>query len=140
MDRPTPGGEGKGYFEGPRGNTGGSAPGQSKSPSVRRTRRDNFELESSHEEKDRKYMHDYQNRDTCMCAYYASPRGQGLLHSGVSSSQRGNEAHDYSRDMNGPGMQALIPTYWEHYWQERGVVIPLRGPPEGIGVGTSIPR
>jgi hypothetical protein len=41
--------------------------------------------------------------------------------------------------MNGPGIQALVPTYKEHYWQERGVVIPLRRPPEGVGVGTSIP-
>ena len=57
-----------------------------KSPSVRRTRRDDFELESSHEEKDRAYMHDSQNRDTGMGAGYASSRGQGL-HSGVSASQ-----------------------------------------------------
>jgi len=74
-----------------------------------------------------------------MGAGYASPRGQGLLHSGVPSSQRGNEAHGYSGDMNGPGMQALDPNYREHYWQDRGVVIPLRGPPEGVGVGTNIP-
>jgi hypothetical protein len=57
-----------------------------KSPSVRRTRRDDFELESSREEKDRAYMHDSQNRDTGMGAGYASSRGQGL-HSGVSASQ-----------------------------------------------------
>ena len=77
-----PGGEDTGYFEGPPGNKVGSAPGQSKSPSVRRTRRYDFELESSREEKDRAYMHDSQNRDTGMGAGYASPRGQGLLHSG----------------------------------------------------------
>jgi hypothetical protein len=58
---------------------------------------------------------------------------------GVSVNQRGNEAHDYRGDMNGPGIQALVPTYKEHYWQERRVVIPLRRPPEGVGVGTSIP-
>jgi hypothetical protein len=66
IERPTPG-EYK----------GGSAPGQSKSPSVRRTRRDDFELESSRDEKDRAYMHDSQNRDTDMGAGYAFPRGQG---------------------------------------------------------------
>jgi hypothetical protein len=81
-----------------------------KSPSVRRTRRDDFELESSREEKDRAYMHDSQNRDTGMGAGYASSRGQGL-HSGVSASQRGNEVDDYRGDMNGPGIQALVPTY-----------------------------
>ena len=84
-------------------------------------------------------MHDSQNRDTGMGAGFAFPREQGPLHSGVSVSQRGNEAHDYRGDMNGPGIQALVPTYREHYWQERGVVIPLRRPPEGVGVGTSIP-
>jgi len=101
LDRPSPGGEGKGYLEGTPGNNGGSVPGQSKSSSVQRTRRYDFELESSREERDRAYMHDSQNRDTGMSAGYASPREQGLLHSRVSSSQRGNEAHDYSGDMNG---------------------------------------
>ena len=75
MERPTPGGY-----------KGGSAPGQSKSPSVRRMRRDDFELESSREEKDRAHMHDSQNRDTDMSAGYGFPRGQGPLHSGVSAS------------------------------------------------------
>jgi hypothetical protein len=55
-------------------------------------------------------MHDSQNRDTGMGAGYASSRGQGL-HSGVSASQRGNEVDDYRGDMNGPGIQALVPTY-----------------------------
>ena len=41
----------------PGGYKGASAPGQSKSPSVRRTRRDDFELESSSDERDREYMH-----------------------------------------------------------------------------------
>jgi hypothetical protein len=41
--------------------------------------------------------------------------------------------------MNGSGIRALVPTYREHYWQERGVVIPLPGPPEGGGVGNIIP-
>ena len=47
-------------------------------------------------------MHDSQNRDTDMGAGYAFPRGQGPQHSGVSASQRGNEAQDYRGDMNGP--------------------------------------
>ena len=98
-----------------RGYKGGSAPGQSKSPSVRRMRHDDFELEWSREEKDRAHMHDSQNRDTDMSAGYAFPRGQGPLHSGVSASQRGNEAQDYRGDMNGSGIRALVPTYREHY-------------------------
>lgn len=53
MDRPTTGGEAKGYLEGPPENKGGSVPGQSKSSSVRRTRRYDFELEANREEKDR---------------------------------------------------------------------------------------
>ena len=83
-------------------------------------------------------MHNSQNRDTDMGAGYVFPRGQGLPHSGVSTSQRGNEAHDYRGDMNGPGIQTIVPTHREHYWQEREVVILLRGPPEG-GVGNIIP-
>jgi len=120
MEKQTPGGEDKGFFEGPRGNKSESAPGHLQSPSVRRTRRDDFEIESNREERDRAYMHPSQNRDTGMGAGYASPRGQGLLYHGVSNSQRGNVAHDYSGDLNGQGMQALVPTYREHYWQERG--------------------
>jgi hypothetical protein len=41
--------------------------------------------------------------------------------------------------MNGSSIRGLVPTYREHYWQERRVVIPLRGPLEAAGVGTSIP-
>ena len=78
MERPTPGGY-----------QGGSPPGQSKSPLVRKTLRDDFDLESSREEKDRAYMHESQNRDTDMGAGYAFPRGHDSLHNGVSSSQRG---------------------------------------------------
>ena len=56
----------------PGGYKGASAPGQSKSPSVRRTRRDDFELESSSDERDRAYMHGFQIRD--IRAGYAFPR------------------------------------------------------------------
>jgi hypothetical protein len=52
IERPTSGGY-----------KGGLAPGQSKSPSVRKTRCDDFELESSRDERDRAYMHDFQIRD-----------------------------------------------------------------------------
>ena len=60
------------------GYKGRSAPGQSKSPSVRRTRHDDFESESSSDEKDRAYMHDFQIRDSDIRAWYAFPRGPGL--------------------------------------------------------------
>ena len=119
----------------PRGYKSKSAPGQSKSPSVRRTRRDDFELESSSDERDRAYMHDFQIGDSDIRAGYAFPRGPGLPHSGVLASQRGNETQDYRGDMNVPGIRTVVPTHREHYWQERGVLIPLRGTPEGGGVG-----
>ena len=122
----------------PDGYKGESAPGQSKSPSVRRMRHDDFELESSRDEKDRAYMHDSQKRDTDMGAGYAFPRGQGLPHSGVSASQRKNEAQDYRGDMNAPCIRTVVPSHREHYWQERGVVIPFRGPPEWGEVGNII--
>ena len=86
-ERPTPGGEDKGYFEGSRGNKGGLTSGQSKSPSVRRTCRDDFELESSREEKDRAHMPDSQNRDTDMGAGYVFPRGKGPLQWDLSQSE-----------------------------------------------------
>jgi hypothetical protein len=127
MERPTPGGY-----------KGRSAPGQLKSPSVLRTRRDDFELESSSDERDRAYMHDFQIRDSDIRAGYALPRGPVLPRSGVSARQRGNEAQDYRREMNVPGIGTVVPNHREHYWQERGVVIPCRGTPEGGGVGNII--
>ena len=42
-----------------------------QSPSVRRTRRDDFELESSSDERDRAYIHDFQIRDSDIRAGYA---------------------------------------------------------------------
>jgi hypothetical protein len=41
---------------------------------LRRTRRDDFELESSSDERDRSYMHDFQIRDSDILAGYAFPR------------------------------------------------------------------
>lgn len=96
MEKQAPEGEDRGYFEGPGGNPGESAPGQSKSPSVRRARRDDFELYSGRKERDRAYVHDSQNRTAGLG--YASSRGQGPLHHRAPSRQRGNESHDYSRD------------------------------------------
>ena len=89
IERPTPGGY-----------KSTSAPGQSKSPSVRRTRRDEFELESSSDEMDRAYMHDLHIRDSDIRAGYAFPRGPGLPNSGVFASKRGKEKHDYRGEMN----------------------------------------
>ena len=66
------------FIEGPTpgGCKSTSAPGKSKSPSVRRTRRDNFELDSSSDEWDRAYMHDLHIRDSDIRAGYAFPRKQ----------------------------------------------------------------
>jgi hypothetical protein len=85
-------------------------------------------------------MPDFQIRDSDIRAGYAFPRGLGLPRSGVSASQRGNEAQDYRGEMNVPGLRTVVPNHREHYWQERGggVVIPLRGTPEGGGVGNII--
>jgi hypothetical protein len=123
----------------PGGYKGGSAPGQSKSPSVRRMRHDDFELESSRDEKDRAYMHDLQISDTDIRAGYAFPRGQGLPHSGLSTSQRRNVAQGYRGDMNGPGIRTVVPTHREHYWQERGSLFPSEDHRRGVEEGTSYP-
>ncbi len=70
------------------------------------------------EERERANVQDPQNRPAGMG--YAYPREQGLFHRKGTSRQRGNETHDYSRDMHGPGMQARTPAYREYYWQDRG--------------------
>ena len=72
-------------------------------------RRDDFELESSNDERDWAYMHDFQIRDSDICAGYAFPRGTGLPRSGVSASQRGNEAQDYRGEMNVSGIGNCSP-------------------------------
>jgi hypothetical protein len=108
MERPTPGG-----FKCT------SAPGQSKSPSVRRTRRDDFDWDSSSDERDRAYMH--------IRAGYAFPREPGLFHSGVLASK--------GAEMRVPNIRTIAPSNRKNVWQDRGVVIPLRGTPEGGGVG-----
>jgi hypothetical protein len=104
-------------------------------PSVRGTRRDDFELDSSSNERDQAYMHDLHIRDSDIRAGYAFPREPGLPHSGVLASKRGKETHDYRGEMSVPNIRAVAPSRRENVWQERGVVIPLRGTPEGRGVG-----
>jgi hypothetical protein len=116
MERPTPGG-----FKCT------SAPGQSKSPSVRRTRRDDFDWDSSSDERDRAYMHNVHIRDSDIRAGYAFPREPGLFHSGVLASK--------GAEMRVPNIRTIAPSNRKNVWQDRGVVIPLRGTPEGGGVG-----
>jgi hypothetical protein len=101
-----------------------SAPGQSKSPSVRRTRCGDFELESSSDERDLAYMQDLHIKDSDIRGGYAFPREPGLPHSGVLASKRGKETQVYRGEMNVPSIRDVAPTHREHFWQERGVVIP----------------
>jgi hypothetical protein len=69
MERKTPGGV---------KNT--SAPGQYPPPSVRRTRRDNLDWDSSSDERDRSYMQNVHIRDSDIRAGYAFPREPNLYH------------------------------------------------------------
>jgi hypothetical protein len=92
MERQTPGGV-----------TYTSAPGQYPPPSVRRTRRDDLDWDSSSDERDRAYMPNVHIRDSDILAGYAFPREPGLFYSG---------------NLTGGG-----------------AAIPLRGIPEGGGVG-----
>ena len=80
-------------------------------------------------------MHDLHIRDSDMRAGFAFPRGPGLPHSGVLASKRGKETQDYRGKMSVPNIRAVAPSHRENVWQERGFVIPLRGTPEGGGVG-----
>ena len=61
--------------------------------------------------------------------------GPGLSHSEVLASKRGKETYDYRGEMSVPNIRTIAPSHRENIWQERGVVIPLRGTPEGGGVG-----
>jgi hypothetical protein len=89
-------------------------------PSVRRTRRDDFELDSSSDERDRAYMHELHISDSDIHAGYAFPREPGLPHSGVLARKRGKEAHDYRGEMSAPNIRATAPSHRENVWQERG--------------------
>ena len=91
-----------------------SAPGQSKSPSVRRTRRDDFEWDSSSDERDRAYMHNVHIRDSDIRAGYAFPRETCLFHSGVLASKRGKETHDHRGEMSVPNIRAVAPSHREN--------------------------
>ena len=69
-----------------------------------------------------------------ICSGYAFPRKPGLPRSGVSASQRGNEAQDYRGEMNVPGIRTVVPNHREHYWEERGGHY---SPPRNTGGGWS---
>ena len=51
----------------------------------------------------------------CTIVILETPRGPGLPHSGVSASQRGNEAQDYRGEMDVPGIRTVVPNLREHY-------------------------
>ena len=123
IERPTPGGY-----------KSTSAPGQSKWPSVRRTRRDDFEWDSSSDERDRAYMHDVHIRDSDIRAGYAFPREPGLSHSEVLASKRGKETYDYRGEMSVPNIRTIAPSHRENVWQERGG---RYSPPRNTGGGWS---
>ena len=117
MERQTPGGV---------KNT--SAPGQNPPPSVRRSRRDDLDWDSSSDERDRAYMQNVHIRDSDIRAGYAFPREPGLFHSGVLASGGGAEVRV-------PNIRTVAPANRESVWKDRGAAIPLRGTPEGGGVG-----
>ena len=79
-------------------------------------------------------MHDVHIRDSDIRAGYAFPREPGLSHSGVLTSKSGKETHEYRVEMSVPNIRTIAPSHRENVWQERGVVISLRGTPEGGGV------
>ena len=60
-----------------------SAPRQNPPPSVRRSRRDDWDWDSSSDERDRAYMQNVHIRDSDIRAGYAFPREPGLFHSGA---------------------------------------------------------
>jgi hypothetical protein len=77
-------------------------------------------------------MHHLHIRISDIRVGYAFPRGPCLPHSGLLASKRGKETDDYRGEMNVPSIRAVVPTHRKNVWQERGVVIPLRGTPEGV--------
>jgi hypothetical protein len=89
-----------------------SAPGQYKSPSVCRTRRDDFDWDSSSDERDWAYMHNVHIRDSDIRAGYAFPREPGLFHSGVLASK--------GAEMRVPNKRTIAPSIRENVWQDRG--------------------
>jgi hypothetical protein len=95
-------------------------------------RRDDFELDSSSDERDQTYMHDLHIRDSDICAGYTFPREPGLPHSGVLASKRGKETHDYRGEMRVPNIRAVDASHRENVWQERGG---RYSPPRNTGGG-----
>ena len=72
-------------------------------------------------------MHNVHIRDSDIRAGYAFPRETCLFHSGVLASK--------GAEMSVPNIRTIAPSHRENVWQERGVVIPLRGTLEEGGVG-----
>ena len=101
-------------------------------PSVLGTRRDDFELDSSSNERDQAYMHDLHIRDSDIRAGYAFPREPGLPHSGVLASKRGKETHDYRGEMSVPNIRAVAPSRRENVWQEKRSLFPSEEHRRGV--------
>jgi hypothetical protein len=66
-------------------------------------------------------------RDSDIRAGFAFPREPGLCHSGVLASG--------GAEVRVPNIRTVAPANRERVWKDRGAAIPLRGTPEGGGVG-----
>jgi hypothetical protein len=94
--------------------------------------RDDFELESSSDERDRAYMHDLHIRDSNIRAGYAFPREPGLPHSGVLVTKRGKETHDHRGEMSLPNIRAVARLIEKIFGRKgRGRYSPARNTGEG---------
>ena len=91
-----------------------SAPGQYPPPSVRRTRRDDLDWDSSSDERDRAYMQNVHIKDSDIRAGYAFPREPGLFHSGVLAGGGGGA------EVRVPNIRTVAPANRESVWQDRG--------------------
>jgi hypothetical protein len=95
-------------------------------------RRDDFELDSSSDERDRAYRHDLHISDSDIGAGYAFPREPCLPHSGVLARKRGKETHDYRGEMSLPNIRTTAPFHRENVWQERGSLFPSEEHRRGV--------
>ena len=86
-----------------------------------------MDWDSSSDERDRAYMQNVHIRDSDIRAGYAFPREPGLFHSGVLAGGRA--------EVRVSNIRTVAPANRESVWQDRGAAIPLRGTPEGCGVG-----
>ena len=89
-----------------------SAPGQNPPPSVRRSRRDDLDWDSSSDERDRAYMQNVHIRNSDIRAGYAFPREPGLFHSGVLAGG--------GTEVKVPNIRTVAPANRESVWQDRG--------------------